>query len=208
MADRVYPSAKQNINGANPAFPATNRHRWRYHLRPLPPSPPLLLRLLPQNHNPKPHFVVHPRHQHQFKRHGEEPEQRTRLLLRSHQYLAPHERRRDRHWQRFVSRLRAWDEEHDAVENDHKGNSQALDDASASKIKSEMKSKSGLPLKIKLETKMKVKMGAIKSPKVRIRVSCDGIRATVPTGKTATTASTSNAKCKVDWRIKIWKWTF
>lgn len=89
-----------------------------------------------------------------------------------------------------------------------KSNGQELDDASASKVKTQLKSKSGLPLKIKLETKVKVKMGAVKTPKVRIRVTCEGIKATAPTGKTASLASTSNAKCKVDWRIKIWKLTF
>ncbi|XP_038705549.1 NDR1/HIN1-like protein 13 [Tripterygium wilfordii] len=85
---------------------------------------------------------------------------------------------------------------------------QALDDASAKKLRSDLKTKSGVPLKIKLETKVKVKIGGVKSPKVRIRVTCDGIKATAPTGKAATMASTSNAKCKVDLRFKIWKWTF
>ncbi|OMO66239.1 hypothetical protein COLO4_30678 [Corchorus olitorius] len=85
---------------------------------------------------------------------------------------------------------------------------QDLDDTSAGKLKSALKSKNGLPLKMKLETKVKAKMGALKTPKLRIRVTCEGIKATAPTGKTATTASTSNAKCKVDFRIKIWKWTF
>ncbi|XP_065866710.1 NDR1/HIN1-like protein 6 [Euphorbia lathyris] len=85
---------------------------------------------------------------------------------------------------------------------------QPLDDVSASQLKSELKSKKGLNLKIELETKVKVKMDGLKSPKVGIRVTCDGIKATVPTGKTATSASVSNAKCEVDLRIKIWKWTF
>ncbi|KAG2722704.1 hypothetical protein I3760_02G139100 [Carya illinoinensis] len=83
-----------------------------------------------------------------------------------------------------------------------------LDSASAATLKRGMKSNKGLPLKIKLDTKVKAKMGGIKTPKIGIRVSCDGIKATVPSGKTAVTASTSNAKCKVDIRIKIWKWTF
>ncbi|KAK2653358.1 hypothetical protein Ddye_013214 [Dipteronia dyeriana] len=83
-----------------------------------------------------------------------------------------------------------------------------LDDASVSKLRSEMRSKSGVPLKIKLETKVKAKMGALKTPKILIRVTCEGVKAPPPTGKTATTASTANAKCKVDWRVKIWKWTF
>ena len=85
---------------------------------------------------------------------------------------------------------------------------QELDDTSAGKIKTALKSKNGLPLKIKLDTKVKAKIGALKTPKLGIRVICEGIKVTVPQGKSATTASTSNAKCKVDLRLKIWKWTF
>ncbi|KAJ9190329.1 hypothetical protein P3X46_001545 [Hevea brasiliensis] len=85
---------------------------------------------------------------------------------------------------------------------------QQLDDTSSSELKTDLKSNNGLGLKIELETKVKVKMGGLKTPKVGIRVSCEGIKATVPSGKTATTASVSKAKCKVDLRIKIWKWTF
>lgn len=84
----------------------------------------------------------------------------------------------------------------------------ALDSASVSGLKTDMKSKNGLPLKIKLDTKVKAKMGGFKTPKIGIRVSCEGISATLPTGKTAATASTAGAKCKVDVRVKIWKWTF
>ncbi|KAH8520806.1 hypothetical protein H0E87_002021 [Populus deltoides] len=83
-----------------------------------------------------------------------------------------------------------------------------LDDKSGSKLTSDLKSKDGVALKLELETKVKVKMGGLKTPKARIRVSCQGIKATVPSGKQATKASVSNAKCKVDLRIKIWKWTF
>lgn len=83
-----------------------------------------------------------------------------------------------------------------------------LDSGSVSTLKTELKSKSGIPLKIEFDTKVKAKMGGLKTPKVGIRVTCDGITATVPTGKTAATASTSASKCKVDIRIKIWKWTF
>ena len=85
---------------------------------------------------------------------------------------------------------------------------QELDDASAAKLKKALKSKKGLPLKIKLDTKVEAKMGALKTPKVGIRVVCEGIKATAPKAKSATTASTSNAKCKVNLRLKIWKWTF
>ncbi|KAK9281353.1 hypothetical protein L1049_004253 [Liquidambar formosana] len=83
---------------------------------------------------------------------------------------------------------------------------QQLDTTSASTLKSDMKK--GLPLKVRVDTKVKVKIGGLKTTKLRIRVSCDGIEATVPTGKSPTTASTSGSKCKVDLRIKIWKWTF
>ncbi|KDP40769.1 hypothetical protein JCGZ_24768 [Jatropha curcas] len=83
-----------------------------------------------------------------------------------------------------------------------------LDDTSSSQLKQDLKTKNGLALKIKLETKVKVKMDSLKTPKVGIRVSCEGIKVTAPSGKTATKASVSDAKCKVDVRIKIWKWTF
>ncbi|XP_022777220.1 NDR1/HIN1-like protein 13 [Durio zibethinus] len=85
---------------------------------------------------------------------------------------------------------------------------QELDDTSAGKLKTALKSNNGLPLKINLDTKVKAKMGALKTPKLRTRVVCEGIKATVPTGKSATPASTSDAKCKVDLRLKIWKWAF
>ncbi|KAE8659559.1 chaperonin CPN60-like 2 [Hibiscus syriacus] len=85
---------------------------------------------------------------------------------------------------------------------------QALDDTSAGNLNTALKNKNGMPLKIKLDTKVKAKMGALKTPKLRIRVTCEGIKVTVPKGKTETTASASNAKCKVDLKLKIWKWTF
>lgn len=70
-----------------------------------------------------------------------------------------------------------------------------------------LKGKKSLPLRIELDTKVKVKIGGMKSKKVGIRVKCDGIKANLPTGKSPTVAATANAKCKVDLRIKIWKWT-
>ncbi|KAI3759759.1 hypothetical protein L6452_07800 [Arctium lappa] len=76
-----------------------------------------------------------------------------------------------------------------------------------SDLKSDLKKKKSLPLKIQLDTKVKAKIGSLKTKKVPIRVTCEGIKAAAPTGKTATTATTSDAKCKVDLRIKIWKWT-
>lgn len=75
-------------------------------------------------------------------------------------------------------------------------------------LKAAIKSKAGLPLEIKVETKVKVKMGWLKMPKVGLRVLCDGITAGVPMAKkkTAVAAAVDNAECKVDFRVKIWKW--
>jgi len=83
-----------------------------------------------------------------------------------------------------------------------------LDELSAGKLKGELKAKKAVSIKIVLNTKVKVKMGSLKAPKSGIRVTCQGIKAVAPAGKTATTATTSAAKCKVDLRIKIWKLTF
>ncbi|KAL8122849.1 NDR1/HIN1-like protein 6 [Apium graveolens] len=70
-----------------------------------------------------------------------------------------------------------------------------------------LKGKKSLPLQIELDTKVKVKIGGMKSKKVGIRVNCSRIKANLPTGKSPSVAATANAKCKVDLRIKIWKWT-
>ncbi|CAN0881651.1 hypothetical protein LINGRAHAP2_LOCUS14359 [Linum grandiflorum] len=51
-------------------------------------------------------------------------------------------------------------------------------------------------------------MGGVKTPKVAIRVACSGIKASPPTGKSPTSGSVSGVECKVDLRVKIWKWTF
>ncbi|KAK4765623.1 hypothetical protein SAY86_026713 [Trapa natans] len=89
-----------------------------------------------------------------------------------------------------------------------KGNSQPLDSNSLLKLKSATKAKSSVKLKVKIDTKVKVKAGSLKTPRIGIRVTCDGITATIPaSGGPATVASTANGNCKVDTRIKIWKWT-
>lgn len=85
---------------------------------------------------------------------------------------------------------------------------QALESDASTELKKNMKSKNGLALKVKLDTKVKAKMGKMKTPNVGIRVTCDGVRVHVPVGnKKPVTASTSNVKCDVDVRFKIWKWT-
>ncbi|XP_059311338.1 NDR1/HIN1-like protein 6 [Lycium ferocissimum] len=86
--------------------------------------------------------------------------------------------------------------------------SQVLDVDSVSTLKSDLKTKSGLPMRILLDTKVVVKMDKLKSNKVRIRVTCDGINGPIPKGKNPTVASIATAKCKVDLRIKILRWTF
>ncbi|KAJ8535857.1 hypothetical protein K7X08_034258 [Anisodus acutangulus] len=82
-----------------------------------------------------------------------------------------------------------------------------LDDSEISTLRSKLKNKNNLPLEIKLDTKVKVKVGSLKTKKVGIRVNCDGIKISVPSGKSPTKATTRDVKCKVDLRIKIWKWT-
>lgn len=72
-------------------------------------------------------------------------------------------------------------------------------------LKSSFKSRS-LPIEIRLETKVKAKAGKIKTKKIGIRVTCYGIRVSVPTGNTTTSVTTTNMTCKVDPRVKVIKW--
>ncbi|XP_050383976.1 NDR1/HIN1-like protein 13 [Argentina anserina] len=83
-----------------------------------------------------------------------------------------------------------------------------LESTDVTTLKAEMKSKAGLGLKVRLDTRVRVKVFGVKTPKIGIRVHCEGIKVTsLPSAKAAATASTKNAKCKVDVRVKIWKWT-
>ncbi|CAN0878028.1 NDR1/HIN1-like protein 13 [Linum grandiflorum] len=88
------------------------------------------------------------------------------------------------------------------------GGKHKLEEAAAGKLRKELKGRNGVGLKIVVDTKVKVKMGGMKTPKMPIRVSCSGIRGSAPTGKSPTSGSVSGADCKVDLRVKIWKWTF
>ncbi|ESQ35039.1 hypothetical protein EUTSA_v10008522mg [Eutrema salsugineum] len=83
-----------------------------------------------------------------------------------------------------------------------------LDDESATKLKGELKEKKGVVIKVVLETNVNLKMGALVTPKSGIQVTCQGIKAVAPNGNKATTATTSDAKCSVDLRYKIWEITF
>ncbi|MED6159534.1 hypothetical protein PIB30_043105 [Stylosanthes scabra] len=86
--------------------------------------------------------------------------------------------------------------------------SQDLDTESLSTMRSALKKKKGFPVVIQMDTKVKMRMEWLKSKKVGIRVTCDGIRGTLPAGKTPAVASVMDSECKVDLRIKIWKFSF
>ncbi|KAH0713014.1 hypothetical protein KY289_008973 [Solanum tuberosum] len=73
--------------------------------------------------------------------------------------------------------------------------SQVLDVDSISSLKSDMKRKSGMPMRILLDTKVVVKMDKLKTNKVGIRVTCDGINGPIPKGKNPSVASITTAKC-------------
>lgn len=81
------------------------------------------------------------------------------------------------------------------------------DGTDVSRLRSEMRSRN-LAVRVQLDTKVKVRVGKIDTKKVAIRVTCDGIRISVPNGRTASSGTTSNVKCKVDPRVKIIRWTF
>ncbi|KAG2666030.1 hypothetical protein I3843_15G033500 [Carya illinoinensis] len=86
--------------------------------------------------------------------------------------------------------------------------SRDLDTDSVTALRSDLKRKNGVPMKIQMDTEVKVKLGGMKSNKVGIRVTCQGINGVAPKSKSPSVASVSGSKCKVDLRIKIWKWTF
>ncbi|KAB1219812.1 Protein YLS9 [Morella rubra] len=86
--------------------------------------------------------------------------------------------------------------------------SRDLDTDSVTSLRSDLKRKGGVPMEIQMDTKVKVKLGGLKTKKVGIRVKCDGINGVAPKSKSPSVASVSGSKCKVDLRIKIWKWTF
>ena len=83
-----------------------------------------------------------------------------------------------------------------------------LDAETVNNLRPDLKKKNGILLKVKMDTRVTVKMDELKSKKVGIRVTCDGIKGVVPKGKSPSVANVSGANCKVDLRIKIWKWTF
>ncbi|GFP90117.1 hypothetical protein PHJA_001155600, partial [Phtheirospermum japonicum] len=87
-------------------------------------------------------------------------------------------------------------------------NFKVLDANEVKSLKSDLKRKRGLPMEIVMDTMVGVKMEKLKVRKIGIRIRCGGIHGTLPKGKNVTPANTAKAKCKVDLRIKIFKWTF
>ncbi|XP_076938017.1 NDR1/HIN1-like protein 10 [Bidens hawaiensis] len=90
-----------------------------------------------------------------------------------------------------------------------------LEPETVNKFRSDLKKKSGLPLTLVLDTEARVKVETIKTKKIGIRIKCEGIHSLIPKGGhrnsssvAAVAANVDDAKCKLDLRIKIWKWTF
>ncbi|KAK9076105.1 hypothetical protein SSX86_004438 [Deinandra increscens subsp. villosa] len=95
-----------------------------------------------------------------------------------------------------------------------------LETETVNRIRSDLKrKKSGMPLKILLDTEARVKIESLRSKKVGIRIECEGIHSLIPKNGDRSSSISSNsslfvaatvsaAKCKLDLRIKIWKWTF
>lgn len=86
--------------------------------------------------------------------------------------------------------------------------SRDLDTDSLTAVRSGVKKEGGFPVVIRMDTKVELKMEWLKSKRVGIRVTCDGINAKVPAGKKPAVADVTGSECKVDLRIKIWKFSF
>ncbi|KAI0491950.1 hypothetical protein KFK09_026213 [Dendrobium nobile] len=67
--------------------------------------------------------------------------------------------------------------------------------------------KATVPLELYMETKAVIKVGSLKTKKVDMKISCDGIEIAAPKGKKAPPALTLDTSCKVKFRMKVWKWT-
>ncbi|KAK1430852.1 hypothetical protein QVD17_13908 [Tagetes erecta] len=89
------------------------------------------------------------------------------------------------------------------------GASVLLEQSTVNQIKADLKKRNGVKLKLYLDTETQVKIESIRSKRVGIRIECEGIRSLVPkSSNSSVAASVADAKCNVDLRIKIWKWTF
>ncbi|XP_031487026.1 NDR1/HIN1-like protein 13 [Nymphaea colorata] len=68
--------------------------------------------------------------------------------------------------------------------------------------------KNSVPLSIELDTKVRAKMGALRSWRLGIKVSCDGFSVAVVKKKGAAPPSLSDGKCAIKIRVKILRWEF
>ncbi|KAG5021306.1 hypothetical protein AAZX31_07G008700 [Glycine max] len=85
---------------------------------------------------------------------------------------------------------------------------EVVDSDAAMELKRSMKRKSQLvALKVELETKVEAQMGVFQTPRVGIKVLCDGVAVSLPDDEKPATASAENTACQVDVRFKVWKWT-
>ncbi|KAG6770526.1 hypothetical protein POTOM_026211 [Populus tomentosa] len=73
-----------------------------------------------------------------------------------------------------------------------------LDVDAVNSLRSDLKKKKSengsVMLKIEMDTKVKMKVGGLKTKKVGIRVTCDGIKGSIPKGKTPTVAVTAKSE--------------
>ncbi|KAL9230387.1 hypothetical protein vseg_005748 [Gypsophila vaccaria] len=89
-----------------------------------------------------------------------------------------------------------------------------LDPDLVNQLGSRLKKKAGYPATVEMETMVEVRLGKVKTKKVGVRVTCEGIKGFQPKnnstkgGVVGVNGVTTSGKCKVDLRIKIWKFTF
>lgn len=93
-------------------------------------------------------------------------------------------------------------------------NALLLETDAVNRIRSGLKRRLGLKLKVLLDTQAIVKVESFKSKKAGIRIECKGIvmrytgRRKSNSSSLLVAASVDDSKCEVDFRIKIWKWSF
>ncbi|GLT54195.1 hypothetical protein SLA2020_274140 [Shorea laevis] len=233
MTDRVYPSSKPTTNGTATATAVTNNgvapaaaakpqlrqpyrpqphHRRLGPLRAVPAAAAAVLGLLPPHCEAEPHHIRRllllppelPLQPHAFL---QEPQLPHHLLLRP---LYPRLLSSSGSVQIANGSIPAFTSNKKNETNFRAilAASTDLDTESVTSLRSDLKRKNGVPMKIQMDTKVKVKLGGLTSNKVGIRVTCQGITGIAPKSKSPSVASVSGSKCKVDLRIKIWKFTF
>ncbi|KAF5799773.1 hypothetical protein HanXRQr2_Chr07g0308371 [Helianthus annuus] len=195
------------VNPHHPPLPPPHLHyRCLHPLHPLPPPPPHILHRRPQNlpiqplhhiprrHHP-PHFQTQPHPFHfksqQKKLHFYDP---FIITLQSHETQLANGS--------FPNSLTIKPNNITIIHSQLYTTSLLLDPESVTKIRSDLKKKSRLSLKLLLDTEFRVKIETLRTKKVGIRIKCDGIHSLIPkgggTGWNTTVAATVTAA----------KWTF